>query len=411
MKLYLTTAQNQIIQNPNRFRIIVAGRRWGKTELALYNMLISPKYGTITHNDYMSWYVAPTYKQAKQIAWEKLKRICGEFRYYIKKINESELYIQFANNSSVHLKGAENKDTLVGVGLNFVNLDEYSLMKEDVWGKIIRPMLSDKKGGAMFTGTPRGYNHLYDIWQKGNNKEKDYHSWHYKTIDSPFIDPEEVELAKNDMDEKTFRQEYEASFENMQGRVYYCFDREKNIKDIPFMPNYPIILMVDFNVNPMKWALGYDINGELLIFDEVVKYDTNTPEMVKEVKKRYPNSFFFIYGDRSGGSRDTRSITTDYEIIRRELLSCQMKIKKANPPVIDRINAVNGLLLNTNHKSRLFIDPKCKHAIKDFEQVVYVGDTREIDKNINRDLTHISDAIGYFVEYEYPIKKPVLYVH
>jgi hypothetical protein len=168
--------------------------------------------------------------------------------------------------------------------------------------------------------------------------------------------------------------------------------------------------MVDFNVNPMKWALGHYIDGKLYIFDEVVKYDTNTPEMAKETKRRYPNSFFFVYGDYTGGKRDTRSYTTDYELIKQELLLCDMKLKP-NPHVIDRINAVNGFIRNSYNEVRLYVDERCQHVIKDFEQVMFIEHKREINKNFNPDLTHISDAIGYYIEYEHAIAYKKLYSH
>lgn len=402
--LSITKAQLDIINDPSRFKVVVAGRRWGKTHLSLFDLLINERDGAWKKPKMRNWFISPTYRQSKNIAWNILKEISYEYPQLIKKKNESELSIEYINGSIVELKGADNEDSLRGVGLNKVNPDEFAFMKREAWTEVLRPALSDKKGSAMFIGTPDGFNHFYDFYQKGKNKEDGFSSWFYKTIDSPFIDKEEIEEARHMLDPRTFRQEYEASFEAASGRVYYAFSREFNDTKQEYDPNIPIKLFLDFNVSPMIWTVGQKINGRDYIVDEIMDVNTNTEYMAKKVGDIYGyGTYFEIYGDYSGTFRSTNSMTTDYQIIRQILPNCDIKTQP-NPPVINRVNAVNARLCNVNGERRLFINTKkCKELTKDLEQVIWMENKREIDKS-NRDRTHASDGVGYYIEYEYPLK-------
>lgn len=167
------------------------------------------------------WYCSPFYKQTKEIAWNL-------FDFYapkelIAKKNESELKITFVNGSEVSLKGTDNHDSLVGVGLNFTVLDEFPLMDADVWYKIVRPMMIDTKGSCLFIGTPRGYTWSYDLYTRSKN-DSDFSSFFFKTVDNTAIEDIGVEVGKakleatSELDKIVFRQEYEASFEMITGR-------------------------------------------------------------------------------------------------------------------------------------------------------------------------------------------------
>jgi len=400
--LEITKAQRDIINDPARFKIIVAGRRWGKTHLSLFDLLINERDGAWKKPKMKNWFVSPTYRQSKNIAWNILKEIVYEYPQTIKKKNEAELSIEFINNSIIELKGADNEDSLRGVGLNKVNPDEFAYMKADAWYEVLRPALSDKKGSAMFIGTPDGFNHFYDIYQKGVADKDGFKSWLYKSVDSPYLDAEEIESARNDLDERTFRQEYEASFETATGRVYYCFDRDLHLTDITYNPLLPISLCVDFNINPMCWAIVQTIEGVDVVVDEIILRNANTELAANTFINKYPDKLVSIYGDYSGTFRHTSSPTTDYDILKSIIKTRDINIKP-DPPVTDRINSVNSRLRNSNGDVRLKINSNCKTTIRDFEQVVYKEGKREIDKS-SLDLTHISDAIGYRIEYLYPIR-------
>ena len=403
--LEYTKTQKAIIEDDSRFKVITAGRRWGKTYLSLYDLLLDNDKGAWKHANMVNWFVAPTYRQAKNIAWNILKKICYYRPEYIKSVNESDLHIEFTNGSIISLKGADKEDSLRGVGLDKVNPDEFAFMKKAAWTEVIRPALSDKLGKAMFIGTPDGFNYFYDLYQQGRNQENGYKSWHFKSIDSPFIDAEEIENARRELDERTFRQEYEATFETATGRVYYTFDRDKNNTDRVYDKSLPLKVYVDFNVSPCIWTLGQTIKDEDFVIDEICRQNTNTQEMAKVVGDLYGyDSYFNFYGDYSGTYRSTKSYSTDYDIIRTVLSNSDYNLKPA-PIVVDRVNATNSRLCTASGDRKLFINvKKCPELTKDYEQVVWKEGKREIDKS-NIERTHASDGIGYYIDYEYGLKQ------
>lgn len=402
--LSVTQHQLNIIADESRFKVIVAGRRWGKTHLALFDLLINEKEGCWKHKNKKTWFVSPTYRQSKNIAWSILKDIVFEYPQLVYKKNEAELSIEFMNHSIIELKGADNEDSLRGVGLNKVVLDEFAFMKPEAWTEVIRPALSDKKGSAMFIGTPDGFNFFYDLYNRGKVEQDGFKSWYFKSTDSPFIDPLEIEAARKELDERTFRQEYEASFETATGRIYYAFDRKENNAIQEIHKDVRIIITVDFNVSPMCWLVIQNIKGLDFVIEELVRRNTNTEEMAKLVGDLYGyDRNFMFYGDYSGTFRSTKSPSTDYDIIRSILPNSEFRVKP-NPSVVDRVNSTNSRLCNAKGERRLFVNVnKCPELTKDLEQVIWKEGKREIDKtNIER--THSSDALGYYIDYEYSLK-------
>lgn len=205
--------QQAIRDSQARFKVVVAGRRFGKTIFAI-NELIRM---ALENPNSLNWYIGPTYRQAKDIAWKMLfQNLPIEL---ISSKNEVELSIELIQGATIALKGADNPEGLKGVGLNYAVLDEYGEMKEEVWDEAIRPMLIDSKGSAIFIGTPVGYNHFWKLYQKDKD-DTDYKSFHFKTVDNLAIDgiAEEVEKARIEMDPIKFSQEIEANFEALVGR-------------------------------------------------------------------------------------------------------------------------------------------------------------------------------------------------
>ena len=205
--MQLTPPQSDIFTCPDRFRVVVAGRRFGKTFLSTAELLQSR-----TGKDQTRTYgmCAPTSARLSEIAWDMLtQQIPHE---YIAKTNETMLSISLKNGSTISLKGAEKHDNLRGRSLDFVVLDEFADMRKEAWFEVIRPSLSDRQGGALFIGTPKGRNHFYDLYGKGVDKDDGWRSYQYTTIEGGNVPPEEIESAKADLDERTFQQEYAAAF-------------------------------------------------------------------------------------------------------------------------------------------------------------------------------------------------------
>ena len=198
--------QLEIHNHPARFRVVNIGRRGGKTEL-----LINEKIRDAVKNPGLHWIVAPSYRQVKSICWTRLKsllKVDPDWKY-----NEQELYAEHPKiGTRIELKGADNEDSLRGVGLKSVGLDECAMMKSNVWPEIIRPMLADSGGGALFISTPKGRNWFYDVYLKGTNDDPLWHSWNYPTSINKYISPEEIDQAKADLSEMLFKQEFMAEF-------------------------------------------------------------------------------------------------------------------------------------------------------------------------------------------------------
>ena len=391
--MQLTIPQTEIFTSPARFRTVVAGRRFGKTFLSTIEILRA----AIGGKNRNVWYIAPTYGSAKEIAWNMLIHTIPE--EYIAKTNESSLVIKLINGSSIALKGAEKPNNLRGRALDFVVLDEFADMKPETWSEVIRPSLSDRQGSCIFIGTPKGRNHFYDIWADALTGKDNWESYQYTTIDGGNVPEEEIEQARMDLDERTFNQEYCAEFVTYSGLIYYAFSRELSVINVDDNDG-TLHIGMDFNLDPMSAVICLRHGQDLLAIDEIVMYGSNTDEMVAEIKDRYPNRHCIIYPDPASRQRKTSAGgRTDLSILQNAGFS--VKAKKAHPLVRDRINAVNSRLLSGDGDRHLFVSPKCKQTIKSLERQTY----KEGTSIPNKDGTdHMNDALGYLVEYLFPIR-------
>ena len=390
----LTLPQKQVIDCKSRFRVLISGRRFGKTFVAINELA---KFARIPNRKV--WYVAPSYRQAKSICWVDLKdRIISH--NLNKKINDSDLSILLKNNSLIALRGADNEQSLRGVGLDFLVMDEFQDIKRYAWNEVLRPTLSDKKGHALFTGTPKGFNWAYDMYVKGT-QDYDWKSFKFTTLEGGIVGQEEINQARDDLDERTFQQEYEASFVNYSGIIYYNFNRTVNIINEYNKTNDTIHIGMDFNIDPMCATVGQIKDNNVYIFDEIQIWSSNTNEMVEEIKRRYKQKTI-IYPDPSARQRKTSAGGfTDIAILKNA--GFEVRSRSAHPLVRDRINAVNTKLKNANGMSSLFIVNSCRNLIKSVERQVYKENTHVPDKESGYD--HFNDALGYFIEYVYPLRR------
>ena len=391
----LTQLQQQVRNDDARFKVLICGRRWGKTVFSISQLLEHA-----SKPNQKVWYVAPTYRQAEQIVWTQLKDIL-RLKNWAKKLNETRLSANLINGSIIALKGADNYDGLRGVGLNFLCIDEFADVNDKAWYEVLRPTLSDTQGKALFCGTPKGFNWAYELYKKGQVKDEGWNSWQYTTLDGGFVSVDEIESARADLDERTFKQEYEASFVTYSGSVYYAFDRRENVKDIQ-MVDSPIHIGLDFNIDPMS-AVCFQIKNNIVnVFDEIVIYGSNTDEMVNEIYNRYGRRHITIYPDPSSkANRTSAGGRTDLSILRNA--NFLVKLHNQAPLIRDRINAVNSRLLGADDVRRLFVDKKCLNVIRSLERQIYKEGTSQPDKEQGYD--HMNDALGYAIEILYPVRR------
>ena len=215
----LTEPQREVWDAPERFKLLCSGRRFGKTYLCISRLVA----WAIEHPGSLNWYVTQNYKSAKQIAWRQLRAMVPT-EMFVKK-NESELSVELTNGSLIALKGADNADSLRGVSLSSLIIDEAAYVKREAWEMVLRPALSDQGGPAWFITTPAGLNWFHDLWEAAED-QPDWSTHSYTTIEGGNVPAEEIEAARRTLDERTFRQEYLASFETLTGRVYPDFDAD-----------------------------------------------------------------------------------------------------------------------------------------------------------------------------------------
>lgn len=392
----LSKAQRMIADAPFRFRVAVCGRRFGKTHLALRELA---KYAA--KPEQRVWYVAPTYRMAKQILWKKLKKKLINLNW-VKKVNEQDLTLELVNGSEISLRGADNYDSLRGVGLNFIVLDEAADIDEEAWREVLRPTLADTGGHALFLGTPKGMNWFKDLYDN-HTRLSNWMSFQFTTIDGGNVPQEEIDQAREDLDARTFSQEFLATFENFSGIIAYAFGQH-NIKQAEsVLPHEPLIVSMDFNVSPMSAVILRQLKNGLHAIDEIAMYSSNTNEMIDEIRNRYPKNPITCFPDPAGVQRKTSANgQTDIKLL--EMAGFTVRYHRQHPLVKDRINAANSLFfLRDDNTTRFFIDAKCKNTIKSLQQFCYKEDTQIPDKDSGFD--HFFDALTYCIEFLYPIVK------
>tara|TARA_R100001126_G_C4880648_1_gene178910 strand:- start:220 stop:1539 length:1320 start_codon:yes stop_codon:yes gene_type:complete len=384
----LTEPQRQVWDANHRFKLLCSGRRFGKTYLCITRLICwaMEKPGSLC------WYVTANYRMAKQIAWRQLKTMTPD--RMIAKKNETDLSIELINGSEIALRGADNEDSLRGVSLSALVVDEAAYVKQTAWEMVLRPALSDQNGPAWFITTPAGLNWFHDLWEQAQN-QVDWNTFSFTTIDGGNVSAKEIEAARNTLDERTFRQEYLASFETLSGRVYPGFSDENISKDVADIGG-PIYWGTDFNVSVMAGVLGSRVGDTLHIWDELAVKQSNTDEVCSMLRQRFPDRKIIAYPDPTGSARKTSSAgRTDHDIIRRFGFSCISP--KAPWAVKDKINATNWMIKTAKGSIRLFVHPRCKHTIKALKNVTFKEGAEDyvIDKSAN--IEHWTDGLGYLI--------------
>lgn len=395
----LSRPQQTISESEARFRVAICGRRFGKTFLAINEI------GKIARfPNKLIYTVYPTYRQAKTVLWTQL---CTRLRdiNWVKKVNETDLTIILKNNSRISLRGADNFDSLRGVGLDAVIMDEFQLTDQRAWTEVLRPTLSDKQGSALFIGTPYGTaNWAYDLYQRGLDvTEHEWESFQYTTIDGGNVPESEIESARRDLDIRTFRQEYLATFEDYANRIFYAFDRKENVREYTEPVPAQIFVGMDFNVGGMS-ATMFARHGDIIhAFDEIYLPSSNTQEVAEEIRRRYPTQRIVVYPDPAGAARKTSAASgvTDHVILRNA--GFVVRVPHAHNPVRDGINAVNSKLCSAAGVRTFFVSPRCKKTIESLDKHCYKEGTAIPDKDSGHD--HFTDAVRYYIDYDFPVKR------
>lgn len=434
--------QRRLWDSPARFRVAACGRRSGKSELAKrrgVKLAMQPQQ----YGDARYVFGGPTHAQAKRVFWSDMKKLVPRWALAgqdpRRAISEGELTIHLVTGALIQVIGLDAPQRAEGVPIDFLAVDEAADVREEAWTEHLRPGLSERGGQAWLCGTPEGRNWF---WRLATKAQEDttglwsFHTWPSSAV----LDPAEIEIAKAELDARTYSQEFEASFLDITGRVYYAFDRavhaaERHIYD----PKSPLLIGLDFNVSPgvavfVQERLYQGNNprvatGSMIaaVVDEIwIERDSNTPAVCKEIIRRYQqhDAPVEIHADASGGAGHTSQVEgSDLDLLRKYLSPVfgeqvltgagrtwrspnrlAFRVPDANPAVRSRINAVNSRLQSADDKVHLLVDPSCRHLIEDLEGVCWT-DSGDIDKQSSPALSHISDGLGYLVNERWPVRE------
>lgn len=418
--------QRRLIESSARFRVVAAGRRSGKTERGKRRLvrgcLRPPNVGNPTFVA-----AAPTRDQAKRIWWEDLRDLSPAWA--VRNVSVSELTIHYITGARLMVVGLDRPQRIEGIPLDGIIIDEIAEVKRESWDQSIRPALSTAgrpPGWAWFTGRPKGRGLFYDLYSRAGTREGwDSFTWTSATV----VDQAEIEQARADLDPLTFAQEYEAKWVSFDGLAYYQWSPADHLTRLTYNPNKPLVLCFDFNVDPgiaaivQEQTLPGETHPRTCVIGEVhIPRNSNTPAVCRRLAQDWGHhqGDVYLYGDPSGGARHTsQTAGTDWDLIREVLAPVfrdrlRFRVPKKAPYVRDRINAVNSRLKSTDGTVRFACDPvKAPNVVRDFEGVTLLqGGSGEIDKKgcEAQGLTHLSDAIGYYISEQFPVNAGLAYV-
>ena len=417
--------QDQLMNTKARFVTVPAGRRSGKTECAKRHLGGKAMEGT-DFNPSRFFFGAPTRQQAKDIFWADMLAYLP--KPMIIDANISELRIRITNyrrqESHIYVHGLDKPERIEGSPWDGCVIDEIANCHARAWPLHIRPSLSTpgRFGWAWLIGVPEGRNHYYDMHQaalRDTTGEWAGYWWPSEDI----LPASEIEAAKRDLDEQSYEQEYRGSFVTFAGQCYYNYRAERHEAALEYDPESTLIIAFDFNVEPGVALIGQEMalpNGRMgtgWIGEVYIPRNSNTPAVCRKIEQDWGGHLGYVqcYGDATGGARRTSGeFGNDWQLIEKSLrpvfgTRLTFHVKSYNPSERSRVNAVNSRLYTADETVHMMVDPaKCPHLIRDFEGVLLLeGGSGEIDKRSHQELTHISDAAGYYVAEVFPVSRRI----
>lgn len=449
-RMIMHRQRRRFLRSRKRFDIIPAGRRSGKTEEARHRLTWGSQHIGGIHHGCMTpppgvanptfAYCAPTHQQAKRIVWDLF--LAEIPKWAIRRVLQGEeMSITFITGAKLYVVGMDKPQRLEGIPLDGVVLDEYADMKPGAWKSSIRPALSTAgrpPGWAMFIGRPRGKNHFWTLCQDAL-KADHVEDWglYYPWPSWVIVDPKEVEAARRDLDERSFRQEYGGEFLSDAGRAYYQFGTW-NVRELSYDPTRELLFSFDFNVAPgvALVAQDYDQPVELLfcprcsrpspghsgqpcrdcsvrlpfetvtaVIDEVhLEDNSNTRRVCERLIEKWGGVHrggVVCYGDETGGARRSSAERSDWATIEdylaRQWPAMRIDLPSANPLERDRVVVTNSRLKNAAGVVRVYVDQDgAPNLVKDLDETL-LDDNGDLDEGPEKKRTHNSDALGYLL--------------
>lgn len=395
-----------------RFPLVPAGRRSGKTE-RFKRFLVKQANAVI--GQYFA--AAPTHAQAKKIFWDDLKAFTLSC-LHPRKPSESDLIIYLPNGSEIHVIGLDKPQRIEGIPWKGGGIDEFADIKPDAWEANILPALNtvnpldpDYRAWCWLLGVPDGLNHYYDLCMKAEaGGDPNFKVYHWKSAE--ILPPDVIAAMKHSMSAKQFKQEFEASFETAGGRIYEDYSKA-NHTDARIEPHEQLMWMHDQNFTPLSSAVGVRRNGnDLYLLDEIVLTSAVSKQSALEFVEKFKghrNKHVLIYGDPAGQAGEKHGHASDYTdiegVLKSNGWSFTRKVKPAHPAIKDRQNAVRAKIKTADDTISLYVNPHTAPWCDKGLATVQLQDGSTFQENQKNQYQHITTAIGYCVDVEWPIVK------
>ena len=391
-------------EDEHRYKLIVGGRRVGKSKMALMELikhcLETPKAN--------AWWVAPTISMAREIGWEEFKEFRDDLEPAIESVHETLLRVKFLNGSQISFKGADNERSLRGRGLTYLVIDEAAFVDPDIWTRALRPALSDRNGKAMLISTPNGRNWFYEQASVASNDPMWLYD-HWPTWKNPLISEDELKQAAQTVSEMDFRQEYLAEFITKEGLVYDNFNEENVIDSAsPSIHDWDIYLGVDFgyaNPTAVCFMAVDNIQQQVIQFDEIYitrKSIDQIEDMIIETLAKHHlsrSSVKEILTDPAGNAAELSSGISPVDYLR--MSDYRWHVDNKGSQIAPGIALVRSFVQTADGTRRFFITNNCKETIRSISGYTYSKESQRYETIKEEALKdglhdHMCDAIRYF---------------
>lgn len=403
--------QRALIDDDVRFKVVPAGRRSGKTERAK-RFIAKTALANLNEKYFIA---APTYAQVKKVYWSDMKKLCL-CSMQSKKPSESDLIIYINNGTEIHLIGLDKPERMEGSFWSGGVIDEIADIKENAWAENIYPALDtfnpqkpDYRAWCWLIGVPDGLNHYFDLAEYARTaNDPDWKLYHWKS--SEILPERTIEAAKRSMSPRQYKQEYEGSFETASGRIYEDYDSYNLCYDT-IQPHEQLCWHHDFNFTPLSSGIAVRRgigNKDVYILDEIILTSAVARQSALEFVEKYKehkNRHVLIYGDPAGRAGEKHGHESDYTEIERVLRdngwTYTRKVKPAAPAIKDRQNSVRAKIRNAANETSLFVNAKlAPYVHKGLATVQFKRGSTFLEED--SDYQHITTAIGYFLDFEFP---------
>lgn len=403
----------QAVPNGVRFPLVPAGRRSGKTE-RFKRFLV--KQANAVPGQYFA--AAPTHDQAKKIFWDDLKAFaltCLQPR----KPSESDRIVYLGNGSEIHVIGLDKPQRIEGIPWKGGGIDEFADVKPDAWEANILPALNtvnpldpDYRAWCWLLGVPDGLNHYYDLCSRAESgKDPNFQVFHWKSAE--ILPDDVIDAMKRAMSAKQFKQEFEASFETASGRIYEDYSKA-NHTGARIEPHEQLMWMHDQNFTPLSSAIGVRRNNDLYLLDEIVLTSAVSKQAALEFVERFKahqNKHVIIYGDPAGRAGEKHGHASDYtdieNVLRAHGWGYTRRVKPAHPSIKDRQNAVRAKICTADGRRSLFVNPATAPWCDKGLATVQLQEGSTFQEDQKNKYQHITTAIGYCVDVEWPINRQI----